>query len=337
MATPVSALTGCKLIGVGSCAPENTLTNDDLAKLVDTNDEWITTRTGIKRRHVLSKGETLGQLAHKASVKALDMAKLAPEDIDLILLATSSPDDMFGSACQIQAALGAKKAVAFDLTAACSGFVLALITASQFIRAGTFKNVLVVGGDALSRVVDWKDRSTCILFGDGCGAVVVTANPGQPCSLLGMAMHSDGNGHKHLNCTFKGEGGKAKDLETASEVAAYNNIHMSGQDVFKFAVKSVPQVIESALENAGMTKEQVDWLVMHQANQRILNAAADRLGLPADRVVSNLSEYGNTSAASIPLALDEAVRQGSIKPGDVIAMAGFGAGLTWASVIVRWG
>lgn len=274
------------------------------------------------------------------------------KDIDLILFATSSPDDVFGSACQVQASIGASRAVAFDLTAACSGFVVALVTGSQYIRAGTYRNVLVVGGDALSRFVDWRDRGTCILFGDGCGAVVLRASddPGAQGAILGMDMGSDGNGHKSLHCMFSGAGLKplqepaSHDASSASSASAgpsshasYANIHMAGQEVFKFAVRTVPTVIDGALAKAGMQKEDVDWLVMHQANQRILDAAAQRLGLPSERVVSNLAQYGNTSAASIPLALDQAVRGGLIKPGDKLAMAGFGAGLTWAGAIVRWG
>ncbi|PNW83774.1 hypothetical protein CHLRE_04g216950v5 [Chlamydomonas reinhardtii] len=343
---PSSARPGplCKaaeqLVGVGSSVPETFLTNDDLAKLVDTNDEWIVTRTGIKKRHVLGKGETLVQHAVISSKRALEMAGVDAKDVDLVLFATSSPDDVFGSACQVQAAVGASKAVAFDLTAACSGFVLAMVTASQYIRAGTFKTVLVVGGDALSRFVDWRDRGTCILFGDGCGAVLMRANPdpAAPPAILGMDMGSDGAGHKHLHCMFSGGGLKPHgEGEGPSSHASYANIHMAGQDVFKFAVRTVPAVIDSALANANLPKESVDWLVMHQANQRILDAAAQRLGLPSERVVSNLASYGNTSAASIPLALDEAVRGGRIQPGDKLAMAGFGAGLTWAGAIVRWG
>ncbi|GIL80876.1 hypothetical protein Vretifemale_9939 [Volvox reticuliferus] len=326
------------LVGVGSSVPETYLTNHDLERLVETSDEWIVTRTGIRKRHVLGKGETLAQHGITSAKRALEMAGIAAEDVDLVLFATSSPDDVFGSACQ--AAIGARHAVAFDLTAACSGFVVALVTAAQYIRAGTFRTVLVVGGDALSRFVDWRDRGTCILFGDGCGAVVVTANPDSEAqgAILGMEMGSDGEGHKHLHCTYAGGGLKPLgDGPTPSSHAAYSNIYMAGQDVFKFAVRTVPAVIDGALAKANLQKDAVDWLVMHQANQRILDAAAQRLGLPADRVVSNLSQYGNTSAASIPLALDEAVRGGRIQKGDKIAMAGFGAGLTWAGAIVRWG
>lgn len=331
-------LQGCRLIGVGSCAPEHVLTNKDLERFVDTSDEWITTRTGIKKRHVLSAGERLSDLATKASRSALEMAEVRPEDLDLILMATSTPDDLFGSACQVQSLLGAKRAVAFDLTAACSGFVLGMVTAAQYIRAGAYKNVLVIGGDALSRFIDWRDRSTCILFGDGCGALVMTATTDGPCALLGMEMNSDGAGGKNLNCLFRSNG-SAKPLsdDEASLDGSYQNLHMAGQEVFKFAVRSVPTVIEAALKKADLTKEDVDFLVMHQANQRIMDAAAQRLGLSPDKVITNLAEYGNTSAGSIPLALDEAVRSGTIRPGHKIAMAGFGAGLTWAGAIVRWG
>lgn len=215
---------------------------------------------------------------------------------------------------------------------------MALVTASQYIRTGTYKNILVIGADALSRYVDWTDRGTCILFGDGCGAVLIQSKgEGEPCSLLGQDMHSDGKGQRHLNALFDGAASKPFSGEAASSHSAYCNLAMNGQEVFKFAVRAVPTVIEGALKNAGMQKEEIDWLVLHQANMRILSAAADRLGVPTERVVSNLSQYGNTSAASIPLALDEAVRRGDIKPGQVLAMAGFGAGLSWASAIVRWG
>eukprot|EP00889_Picochlorum_renovo_P003244 jgi/Picre1/30274/NNA_005638.t1 len=263
---------------------------------------------------------------------------MSAEEVDLIILATSSPDDLFGSATTVQAEIGAKKAAAFDLTAACSGFVMALATGSQFIRSGTYKNVIVIGADALSRYIDWRDRNTCVLFGDGSGAVVLRAHEdaNAPCGLLGIDMHSDGEGLKHLNCPFSGHGNKPEG-EGASSEGSYSNLSMNGQEVFKFAVRAVPNVIGAALKDAGMTKEDIDWLVLHQANMRILSSAADRLGVPPERVVSNLSEYGNTSAASIPLALDEAVRRGDIKKGDVLGLAGFGAGLSWASAVVRWG
>ena len=289
------------------------------------------------------------------------MAGVSAADVDMVLLSTSSPDDLFGSACAVASEIGAARAVAFDLTAACSGFVLGLVTGSQFIRTGAARNVLVIGADALSRYVDWRDRGTCILFGDGCGAVLLTARGGEESGsgggeasssastsnsssseeegLLGCSMASDGAGQKHLNALFACDGGKAlsSDDAFASGRGAYANIAMNGQEVFKFAVRAVPAVLTEALKQAKLEASDIDWLVLHQANQRILDAAATRLGVPQDRVVSNLAEYGNTSAASIPLALDEAVRSGKIKAGDTLAIAGFGAGLTWAGAIVRWG
>lgn len=332
------AMSAVQLVGCGSSVPELTLTNGDLEQYVETSDEWITTRTGIKRRHILSEGETLTCHASKSAELALEMAGIDASEVDLIILATSSPDDLFGSACAVQASIGATKAAAFDLTAACSGFVMGLATASQFIRAGTYKTIVVIGADALSRYIDWRDRSTCILFGDGSGAVVLRASEDgdAPCGLLGIDMHSDGNGMKHLNCPFAGTGNKPAS-DAASKYAEYSNLAMNGQEVFKFAVRAVPTVLGAALDKAGLTTEDIDWLVLHQANMRILSAAADRLGIPSERVIANLSEYGNTSAASIPLALDEAVRRGDIKKGDVLGLAGFGAGLSWASAIVRWG
>ncbi|KAK9801334.1 hypothetical protein WJX73_005537 [Symbiochloris irregularis] len=320
----------------GSAVPSSVLTNHDLEKLVETNDAWITTRTGIRERRILAEGETLSHLAVTSSLRALEMAGIEAQDLDLVLLATSSPDDAFGSACQVQAEIGAKRSLAFDLTAACSGFVIGLVTATQFIRTGTYRNVLVIGADALSRYIDWRDRATCILFGDGCGAVVLTAQEGQ-CSLLSSSMFSDGLGHKHLRADFTGGGNKAfSSAGCASGRAAYNNIVMNGSEVFRFAVRAVPKVVQQSLDAADLQVQDLDWLVLHQANQRILDSAAERLGFPAERVVSNLAKYGNTSAASIPLVLDEAVRGGKIQPGHTLAMAGFGAGLTWASAIVRW-
>ena len=269
------------------------------------------------------------------------MAGVAASELDLVVMCTSSPDDSFGGACLVQAALGATGAAAFDLTAACSGFVMGLVTGSQFIRTGGARNVLVIGADALSRFVDWRDRGTCILFGDGAGAVVLTSHPGGPCNLLGFDLNSDGTGNKHLTCALRPAGaadGSAKPLGGgASEPGRYANITMNGGEVFKFAVRSVPITIAASLQAAGLAARDIDWLVMHQANQRILDSVAQRLELPADRVVSNIARFGNTSAASIPLALDEAVRAGSIKPGQVLAMSGFGAGLSWTSAIVRWG
>ena len=325
---------GVALVGSGSARLPGTLTNDALSQVVDTTDEWISTRTGIRERHLAGQEESLSSLAAQAGRAALEIAQVAPESVDMILLATSTPDDLFGSACQVQAELGATRAVAFDLTAACSGFVFALVTAAQYIRTGAFQTVLVVGADVLSRWTDWSDRTTCVLFGDGAGAVVLKAS--QQDNLLGFELCSDGSMNGVLRLPYQGQ---AQPLTEGMAVqqGTFAPITMNGREVYKFAVSRVPEVIEKALFRANLTTADIDWLVMHQANQRILDAVAQRLKVPSDRVISNMAQHGNTSAASVPLALDEAVRAGNIKPGDTIATAGFGAGLTWGSAIVKWG
>jgi 3-oxoacyl-[acyl-carrier-protein] synthase III len=327
-------LTGIALTGSGSAVPDQVVDNEALAQVVETSDEWIASRTGIRQRRILPPGASLADLAAQAGDRALQSAGLAAIDLDLIVLATSTPDDLFGTAAQVQAKLGATRAVAFDLTAACSGFVFGLVTAAQFVRTGVYQNVLIIGADALSRWVDWRDRRTCILFGDGAGAVVMQQNDTH--QLLGFEMRSDGQLNSHLNLGHQGEA-----LEVVPNVDCgqgnYTPVTMNGQEVYRFAVTRVPEVVEKALFRAGLTAEAVDWLVLHQANQRILDAAATRLKIPAAKVLSNLGQYGNTSAASIPLVLDEAIRQGQVKSGDVLAMAGFGAGLSWGGAIVRWG
>lgn len=335
---------GCKLVGCGSAVPTHQISNDDLSKVVETNDEWISVRTGIRKRRILSGKDSLISLSVEASEKALQMAKLEPNDVDLVLMCTSTPEDLFGSAPQIQKALGCRgNPLAYDITAACSGFVLGLVSAACHIRGGGFHNVLVVGADALSRYVDWSDRGTCILFGDAAGAVLVQACDSEEDGLFGFDLHSDGEGQRHLNATLKeteidhafGFNGSVLDLPRNQ--SSYSYLQMNGKEVFRFAVRCVPQSIESALGKAGLTCSSIDWLLLHQANQRILDAVAMRLDMPPERVISNLANYGNTSAASIPLALDEAVRSGKVQPGHTIATAGFGAGLTWGSAIVRWG
>ncbi|OKH35225.1 3-oxoacyl-ACP synthase [[Phormidium ambiguum] IAM M-71] len=341
---------GVAITGSGAATPAVSLTNQDLSQIVDTSDEWISSRTGIQQRRLAMPGQSLCELASIAGENAIAMAGIAPEDIDLIILATSTADDLFGTASQIQGKIGATKAVAFDLTAACSGFVFALVTGAQFIRNGVYRNVLLIGGDVLSRWVDWSDRRTCILFGDGAGAVVMqavesdvadsevsdTANATLRDRLLGFEIRSDGTQNHYLNLSYKGE---AKELiaGVSVEQGNFQPITMNGQEVYRFAVKRVPEVIEKALFRANLTVDQVDWLILHQANQRILDAVAQRLKIPPEKVISNLANYGNTSAASIPIALDEAVREGKIKVGDTIATAGFGAGLTWGAAIFQWG
>ncbi|XP_047338857.1 3-oxoacyl-[acyl-carrier-protein] synthase 3 A, chloroplastic-like [Impatiens glandulifera] len=330
---------GCKLVGCGSAVPKLQVSNDDISKLVDTSDEWISVRTGIRNRRILSGQESLTDLAVEAAKKALLMAETDPADLDLILLCTSTPEDLFGGAPQIQKALGCKKnPLAFDITAACSGFILGLVTAASYIRGSGFKNVLVVGADSLSRFVDWNDRGTCILFGDAAGAVLVQSCSSDDDGLLSFDLHSDGEGQRNLNASIKQtEVDNGSALNFPPRQSSYSCIQMNGKEVFRFAVRCVPQSIEAALGKAGLTSSNIDWLLLHQANQRIIDGVATRLQIPQERVISNLANYGNTSAASIPLALDEAVRSGKVKPGQTIAASGFGAGLTWGSAIVRWG
>jgi 3-oxoacyl-[acyl-carrier-protein] synthase-3 len=310
------------------------LDNQQLSRIVETSDEWITARTGIRQRRLATAGESLTKFSAQAAAQAIAMVGLSPTDIDLILLATSTPDDLFGTACRVQAELGATRAVAFDLTAACSGFVFGLVTAAQYIRTGTYQNIVLIGADILSRWVNWGDRGTCILFGDGAGAVVLQANESD--RLLGFELRSDGSQNPYLNLAYQPQ---AKPLidDIVIDQSSFNPITMNGQEVYRFAVRRVPEVIEKALFRANLTADQVDWLLLHQANQRILDAVADRLKIPAEKVISNLARYGNTSAASIPLALDEQVRQGNVKDGDTIVSAGFGAGLTWGAAIFQWG
>lgn len=325
---------GVAITGSGSAVPATSLDNQGLAQLVDTSDEWIKARTGIGQRRLAGEGESLKALASIAGAKAIEMAGIKAYDLDLILLATSTPDDLFGTACQIQAELGASKAVAFDLTAACSGFVFGLVTAAQYIRTGVYQNVLLIGADILSRWVDWEDRGTCILFGDGAGAVVLQANESD--RLLGFQLKSDGTDNRYLNLAYKPS---PQEILPGINInkGNFQPITMNGKEVYRFAVQRVPEVIDKALFHANLSVDQIDWLLLHQANQRILDAVAQRLNIPAHKVISNLAQYGNTSAASIPLALDEAVREGKIQPGDIIAASGFGAGLTWGAAIFQWG
>ena len=335
---------GAKIAGVGMELPKQSLTNEDLASLVDTNDEWIRTRTGIGKRHVISGDESLTSLAAGAARKALADAGVDAADVDLVILATSSPDDAFGSACTVQAEIGATGALAYDLTAACSGFVVGMVNGVHFLRGGEYEHVLVIGADVLSRYVDWRDRGTCILFGDGAGACVLSRvdDPAE-CCLLGFDMHSDGTGNGNLTACFTSEATSAGTSKPTSEadgaasgLSAFANIAMNGQEVFKFAVRTVPDTLTKSLANAGISAEEIDHLVLHQANQRIIDGAAKKFGLGEEKVVSNIEKYGNTSAGSVPIAMAEAAAEGRISKGDVVATAGFGAGLTWASAIFRW-
>lgn len=326
---------GITVIGSGSATPSMTLDNQDMSQIVETSDEWIISRTGIKKRHLASPTESLSEIAARAAESALAMAKLAATDIDLIVLATSTPDDLFGSASQVQRLLGATRAVAFDLTAACSGFLFGLVTASQFIRTGAYQNVLLIGADLLSRWVDWSDRRTCVLFGDGAGAVVCQSTAAGD-RLLGFELRSDGSQSHYLNINYQ-KTSQVLNEEISIGYGDYQPLSMNGKEVYRFAVDKIPEVIEKALFRANLTVEQIDWLLLHQANRRIIDSIAKRLNIGEHKVLSNIADYGNTSAASIPIALDEAVRQGRIKPGDVIAASGFGAGLSWGATIFQWG
>lgn len=334
---------GLAITGCGSATPAVSVDNTQLGQIVETSDDWIASRTGIRHRRLASPDGSLTQLAAEAAKGAIAMAGITAMEVDLILLATSTPDDLFGTACRVQAEIGASRAVAFDLTAACSGFVFGMVTAAQYIRTGVYQNVLLIGADVLSRWVDWTDRRTCVLFGDGAGAVVMQANAVD--RLLGFELRSDGTLNGCLNLSYQSQPKPLlDDMAVPSELhevliaqGSFHPITMNGQEVYRFAVKRVPEVIEKALFRANLTVDQVDWLLLHQANQRILDAVATRLHIPSHKVISNLAQYGNTSAASIPLALDEAVRQGQVKPGDTIAASGFGAGLTWGATLFQWG
>ena len=321
------------IIGIGSYVPARIVTNKDMEQYVDTSDEWISERTGIKSRHFVADGEHTSDLATKAAERALADANLTPDDIDLVVVATATPDMLFPStACLVQHNLNATRAAAYDLSAGCSGFMYALATCSQFVKTGLYKYVLVIGAEALSRLTDFTDRNTCVLFGDGAGAVVLGEVP-EGYGVLGVHLGSDGGGGPLLKLPAGGTRIPATE-ETVKQRLHY--IYMDGNEVFKFAVKVMGEAAVKALEDAGLTSADLDWLIPHQANIRIIQSAAKRLKMPMDKVVVNVDRYGNTSSASIPIALEEAIHDGRIKSGQTIVMVGFGAGLTWASTVIRW-
>jgi 3-oxoacyl-[acyl-carrier-protein] synthase-3 len=331
----IPALRGAALAGCGSAVPATSVSNSDLSARVETSDDWIRSRTGIGARRIAGPGETVTSLAADAALAALRHAGWQPEQVDLILLATSSPDDLFGTAPRVQAAIGASRAVAFDLTAACSGFLFALITAAQYLRNGSFQKVLVIGADQLSRWLDWDDRRTCVLFGDGAGAVALEGCEASEDGLVAFRMRSDGSRNACLTLA-QTEEHRPLVGATSAQMGGFAPIHMNGQEVYKFAVREVPAVLAELLQSTGLEASALDWLLLHQANQRILDAVADRFDVPHERVLSNLAHYGNTSAATIPLMLDEAVRDGRVQPGHLIASSGFGAGLSWGGALLRW-
>jgi 3-oxoacyl-[acyl-carrier-protein] synthase-3 len=315
------------LLGTGGYLPETILTNAKIAETVDTSDEWIVERTGIRERRIAAPHETASSMAEIASRRALDAAGLAPEAIDLIIVGTGTPDRIFPStACLLQHRLGIRNCAAFDVQAACSGFIFALSIADQYIRAGTARHVLVVGSEVYSRLVDWSDRATCILFGDGAGAAVVGASsePG----ILSTHIHSDGQ-YQDLLYAPNPANATGKDGES-------RYLKMHGNEVFKIAVNTLGQIVDETLEANGLQKSDIDWLVPHQANIRIITATAKKLRMPMERVVLTVETQGNTSAASIPLALNEAIRDGRIRRGQLVLMEAFGAGFAWGSALLRY-
>jgi len=322
-----------RITGTGSYAPAKIITNHDLEKLVDTSDDWITERTGIKERRVVEKGQATSDLAYEASRKALKAAGLGANELDLILIATTTPDMLMPNlGCVLQNKLGAKKAAAFDIYAACSGFLYGMSVADAFIKSGMYKNILLVGAEVLSRFVDWEDRTTCILFGDGAGAVVLQRHSGKR-GVLSTHLHSDGSLGDLLYLPAGGS------LYPASHETIHKRLHfikMKGNETFKAAVLALEGVVQEALAYNKVKPEEIDFLIPHQANLRIIQAMAQRLKMPMEKVVLTLPKYGNTSAASIPMALDEAVRDGRIKENHLLLFEAFGGGLTWASALVRW-
>lgn len=333
-ATGKPRLRGCYVAGTGSFAPPRVLTNLDLERMVETSDEWITTRTGIKERRVADAGDAASDLAAHAARAALAAAETDAADLDLIIVATVTPDRLFPSAaCTLQSKLGARRAAAFDMSAACSGFVYALDVARSMIAAHTAENILIVGVEVLSRIVDYTDRSTCVLFGDGAGAVILKPCDDPDRGLLSVAIGSDGD-YGDLLCMPAGGSRLPATHETVEQ--HLHHIHMNGNEVFKVAVRGMEQILREAMRRANVDQDGIDLLVPHQANLRIIDAMAKRLEMPAEKVVVNINRYGNTSSASIPLGLDEAVRSGRIRRGDTIAMVTFGGGLTWGAAVMRW-
>ncbi len=318
-----------RIVGVGKYLPEKVLTNADLERMVETSDEWIVERTGIRERHIAADDETTASLGAAAGRMALETAGLTADQIDLVVCATLSPDGMFpASASLIQDAIGAKNAGAFDVNAACNGFVVALATATQFINAGVYERVLVVGAEVTSRIIDWSDRSTCILFGDGAGAVVL--EKAESGGLSAFILKSDGSGANLLYAR-----GPASAPSSFLKSESYC-IVMDGREVFKFAVRSMEDVSRKAIAQAGLTTDDITFLVPHQANQRIMTAYAKALGVGQERLISNVDKYGNTSSASIPMALCEAWEEGRLQPGDKIVISAVGGGLSWGACVAEW-
>lgn len=321
------------IIGWGMAVPEQVLTNDDLAKRMDTSDEWIQSRTGIRERRIADSEQTTASLAYGAACEALEMARLKPTELDLIIVSTSSPEFIFpATACLVQDRLGARKAGAFDLLAACTGFIFALDMGTQAIRSGSIKNALIIGAETLSRLVDWSDRSTSILFGDGAGAFVLQASEERG-GVISSVMRSDGSGGDLL-CLPGGGSHAPASLETVA--AGKHYIQMNGREVFRFATRVMTQATQEAIAAADLKMDDIQLVIPHQANLRIIEAALRGLSIPMDRCMVNIDRYGNTSTASIPIATCEAVQQGRLKPGDKVVFVGFGGGLTWGAAVALW-
>jgi len=315
-----------KIISTGSYLPAKILSNFDLEKIVDTTDDWIVERTGIKNRHIAAENELTSDIAFEAAKKAIENSGIPAEEIEMIILATTTPDLTFpATSTKVQAKLGAKGAFAFDIQAVCSGFVYAITVADNFIKSGQVKNALVIGADVLSRIVDWKDRNTCVLFGDGAGAVVLQATTDENSGIMAASLHSDG----FLNDILKTSGGTSSNQKSGF-------IEMAGKEVFKHAVEKMSKSVTSTLEKAHLKVSDIDFMVPHQANARILSAVANRLELPQEKVILTVENHANTSAASIPLALDSANSQGKFKKGNVLVLEALGGGLTWGSVVLKW-
>lgn len=323
---------GAILAGTGSHLPEKRLTNADLSKMVDTNDEWIVQRTGIRERRIVVEGETTATLATAAARKAIAAAGIEATEIDLVICATITPEMVFPStACFVAANLGLKNPGAFDLTAACSGFLYALSTGASFIRSGAYRTVLVIGAETLTRATDYTDRGSCILFGDGAGAVVLRQSTDTSRGVIYSSLHSDGNGADAMKCMP----GSRYPISQSLIDNRQQYLQLKGREVYKFAVNTFAELIDDAMSKCGLTYEQIKLVIPHQVNQRIIDSALEKLGLSSDKAFVNIERYGNTSAASIPIALDEAWRTRGIKSGDVLVFAAFGGGLTWANAVIR--
>jgi 3-oxoacyl-[acyl-carrier-protein] synthase III len=321
------------ITGWGMSVPDKVMTNADLMEIVNTNDEWIVSRTGIRERRIAAPDQTTASLATQAALKALEVANITPADVDLIVVATSSPEHIFpATACIVQDRIGAAKAGAFDLLAACTGFIYALNIASQAIQSGSIDNALVIGAETLSKIVNWQDRETCILFGDGAGAFVLQAND-EPGGQLSSVMRSDGSGGDYLSLPA---GGSRYPTNPDTLKNGYHYIHMNGREVFRFATRVMAQATKEAVQAAELTMADIDLVIPHQANKRIIEAAARGLNIPIEKFKINLDRYGNTSTASIPIAVCEAVEEGLLKSDDKVVFVGFGAGLTWGATVAHW-